>query len=194
MRTFLVASIIIFTCAFSIQSSNAATEFCSSGICKPNPNGIIDTRRPLYGPKPTTLCTIVNNWGVQAVASVVAGMLDVKWIWTFIPTTVCHLVGWRSEVQMAVSLYDDTNRDCIWDAAPHSPLVRLARSDFRFSSFPANWEAALRVWFSQDTPRWAGYANRVWHEFSLFLILNSAHYSPRKASAPIELTGALLDT
>ncbi len=49
--------------------------------------------RPLNGPKPTTLCNIVNTWSAQAIATVVGGMLRVQWFYTFIPTTICHLVG-----------------------------------------------------------------------------------------------------
>ena len=91
----IITSLGILTASnvVTISTSDAATAVCVTAYCAPNPDGIIDMRRPLNNSAPITICEIVNNWKVDAVIQVVAGLLKVNWVVTLIPSVICHLVG-----------------------------------------------------------------------------------------------------
>jgi hypothetical protein len=79
--------------AIVTPSANAAPSNCTVAICSPNSSGVIDIRRPLYGPFPATICTLVNNWEMNTAVSFVSGVLKIKWFYTWVPSVVCHVVG-----------------------------------------------------------------------------------------------------
>ena len=93
----LSLAILVFAISASsalvTPSANAASSNCTVAFCSPNSSGIIDMRRPLYGPVPTTICTLVNNWELNTAVSFVSGILKFKWFYTWVPSVVCHVVG-----------------------------------------------------------------------------------------------------
>ena len=87
----ITSAIIISNSA--ILTAPAKATVCTTAICAPNADGIIDMRRPLNGQPPITACEILNNWVVDLVVQVVGGITKVHWVATLVPTLVCHLVG-----------------------------------------------------------------------------------------------------
>jgi hypothetical protein len=75
------------------QSASASTNYCTSAICAPSSDGVIDMRRPLNGPVPATICTFATDWRLDSVVQIVGGLLKISWYYTFIPSFTCHLVG-----------------------------------------------------------------------------------------------------
>jgi hypothetical protein len=71
----------------------AGVSSCTSSICRPNPDGTIDIRRPLNGPQPVTVCDLFGNWTVNTVVSFVTGYLKVHFLYTWVPAVVCRVVG-----------------------------------------------------------------------------------------------------
>ena len=77
-------------------ASAASSSVCNSLACdNPYLSTVFDRAqdRPLVRLEPVTICEILNNWKVDAVIQVVGGILKVNWVYTLIPSVVCHLVG-----------------------------------------------------------------------------------------------------
>lgn len=89
--TVAITSAIIFT-GNTLLSSPAQAATCTSAICAPNSDVIIDMRRPLNATSPITACEILNNPLVDLVVQIVGGVLQIKWVVTLVPTLVCRLV------------------------------------------------------------------------------------------------------
>ena len=73
----------------------ASSSICNSISCD-NPQVttlFADSNPPLNRPNPVNVCNILNNWKVDAVIQVVGGLLKVNWVYTLVPSIVCHLVG-----------------------------------------------------------------------------------------------------
>lgn len=93
----IVAALMSFAFVTSTTIAVAASSsFCNSASCdNPPVSTVIEqgSDRPLTRPTPINICEYVNSWKVDAVIQIVAGVLKVNWIYTFVPTLVCHLVG-----------------------------------------------------------------------------------------------------
>lgn len=77
-------------------ASAGSSSVCNQTSCdNPQPSTLFDRiqDRPLVRPAPVSICEILNNWKVDAVIQVVGGLLKVNWVYTLIPSVVCHLVG-----------------------------------------------------------------------------------------------------
>jgi hypothetical protein len=78
------------------SSSAAGSSICNSASCD-NPQTTTIFGQPqnptLNRPAPITVCEVLNNWKVDAVIQVIGGLLKVNWVYTFVPSVVCHLVG-----------------------------------------------------------------------------------------------------
>lgn len=67
-----------------LASSNVAitapakAAVCTTAICSPNSDGVIDMRRPLNATPPITVCEILNNPLVDLVVQIVGGVLQIK--------------------------------------------------------------------------------------------------------------------
>jgi hypothetical protein len=75
----------------------AGSSICNSVSCdNPQVGSVFDLpqdRQLNRNPAPVSICNVLNNWKVDAVIQVVAGILKVNWVYTLVPTVVCHLVG-----------------------------------------------------------------------------------------------------
>jgi hypothetical protein len=75
----------------------ASSSICNSVSCdNPQPSPFFDQShdRPLdRSSSPVNVCSIFNNWKVEAVIQIVGGLLKVYWTYTLVPSVVCHLVG-----------------------------------------------------------------------------------------------------
>jgi hypothetical protein len=74
----------------------AGSSICNSVTCDNPQQSTVFERfqdRPLNRSTPVNVCTILNNWTVDAVIQVVGGLLKVNWVYTFAPSVICHLVG-----------------------------------------------------------------------------------------------------
>jgi hypothetical protein len=86
----VASAILISGVVASTSSANAAV--CTTAICGPNPDGVVDMRRPLNSTPPVTVCDIMNNPVVDVVVQIVGGILKVHWVVSLVPTVVCRLV------------------------------------------------------------------------------------------------------
>jgi hypothetical protein len=96
-KFFLVAILVASSFVASQPSSlAAATSICNSASCD-NPQNQSVYGQPqnstLNRPAPINVCEVINNWKVDAVIQVVAGLLKVNLFYTLVPSVVCHLVG-----------------------------------------------------------------------------------------------------
>jgi len=89
----LLVSLLSGVTVIHAPVATASESACTNAICSPNSSGIIDMRRPLNGPTPVTICSVVNQWQVEAVIQIVGGLLRVNWVATLVPGLVCRLVG-----------------------------------------------------------------------------------------------------
>jgi hypothetical protein len=89
----LLVSLLSGVTVIHAPAATASESACTTAICTPNSSGIIDMCRPLNGPTPVTLCSVVNHWQVDAVIQIVGGLLRVNWVTTLVPSLVCRLVG-----------------------------------------------------------------------------------------------------
>jgi hypothetical protein len=86
----LTSMIVVSGTMGTAPTANA--EVCTTAICSPNSDGVIDMRRPFTSTPPVTVCEILNNPVVDVVVQIVGGLLKVKWVVTLVPTLVCRLI------------------------------------------------------------------------------------------------------
>jgi hypothetical protein len=95
--TILLAALITATSIVAQPGAMAASSsICNSVSCdNPQQSTVFggNQDRPLNRPAPVTVCTVLNNWKVDAVIQVVGGLLKVNWVYTLVPSVICHLVG-----------------------------------------------------------------------------------------------------
>lgn len=93
----LVATVITASSVIAQPSAIAASSsICNSASCdNPQASTVFgqNSDRKLDRPAPINVCEILNNWKVDAVIQVVGGVLKVNWVYTLVPSLVCHLVG-----------------------------------------------------------------------------------------------------
>lgn len=94
----LTSAILISVPIFiPVSASAASSSICNSSACN-NPSvstvfGQIQDRQ-LSRPTPINICETLNNWKADAVIQLVGGVLKVNWVYTLVPSVICHLVGW----------------------------------------------------------------------------------------------------
>lgn len=93
----LISAMLISVPIFiPVSASAASSSICNSASCdNPQPPTVFGQNpdRNLNRPAPINVCEVLNNWKVDAVIQVVGGVLKVNWVYTLIPSLVCHLVG-----------------------------------------------------------------------------------------------------
>lgn len=95
-KLLLSAALISIPILIPGSASAASSSICNSSACdNPQPPTVFGQNpdRNLSRPAPITVCEVLNNWKVDAVIQVVGGLLKVNWVYTFVPSVVCHLVG-----------------------------------------------------------------------------------------------------
>jgi hypothetical protein len=91
ITTLALTSVIVISGAIgTVPTAHAGV--CTTAICSPSSDGVIDMRRPLTSTPPVTVCSILNNPVVDVVVQIVGGILKVKWVITLVPTVVCRLI------------------------------------------------------------------------------------------------------
>lgn len=88
----LVAASAILISGMIAATPPANAAACTTAICAPNSDGVVDMRRPLNSTPPVTVCDILNNPVVDVVVQIVGGILKVHWVVSLVPTLVCRLV------------------------------------------------------------------------------------------------------
>jgi hypothetical protein len=95
--SFLLAALITTTSIISQPVAVAAgSSICNSVSCdNPQASTVFGQSQnsTLNRPAPINVCEVLNNWKVDAVIQVVGGLLKVNWVYTLVPSVVCHLVG-----------------------------------------------------------------------------------------------------
>lgn len=91
ITTLVMSSMILVLGTIGI-APHANAGVCTTAICGPSSDGVIDMRRPFNSTPPVTACEILNNPVVDVVIQIVGGILKVKWVVTLVPTVVCRLI------------------------------------------------------------------------------------------------------
>ena len=100
----LISTILISVPILIPVTANAATSsICNAASCdNPQPATVFgqNSDRSLNRPAPINVCEVLNNWKIDAVIQVVGGVLKVNWVYTLVPSLVCHLVGWNMKYRL----------------------------------------------------------------------------------------------
>lgn len=88
----IVTASVLLTSGIVFSTAPANAAVCTTAICGPNLDGVVDMRRPLNSTPPVTVCDIMKNPVVDVVVQIVGGILKVHWVVSLVPTLVCRLV------------------------------------------------------------------------------------------------------
>ena len=97
MQKTLIVLIISASSIASLPGAEASSSsVCNSVSCdNPQPQMVFGQTpaQNFNRPAPINVCEVLNNWKVDTVIQVVGGLLKVNWVYTLVPSLVCHLVG-----------------------------------------------------------------------------------------------------
>ena len=95
-KLLISAALISVPILIPVTANAASSSVCNAAYCdNPQPPTVFGQNpdRNLNRPAPISICEVLNNWKVDAVIQDVGGVLKVNWVYTLVPSVVCHLVG-----------------------------------------------------------------------------------------------------